>query len=204
MNSNYTETIQEASRIFQWKREDVVSNIVDFDQVKQKKSLRQFTKEQGIPRSTFRHWATRKKSIDASPNVTDFLESPEGLTPIHKIITAAHFAFTKDGVASIHNVSTFLELSGLSPFVAFSYSTQRKTSNKMDDWIIEFEKNERPKLVQNMPVKKITLAEDETFHPQICMVAIEPVSNFIVVEKYVQHRDGKTWNKVVLEKGVEK
>ena len=199
MNTNYTETIQEASKNFRWEREDVASNLVDFDEVKKAKSLRQFTKEQGIPRSTFRHWITRKESIDALPSVTDFLESPEGLALIHKIVTAAHFAFTKDGVASIHNVSTFLKLSGLSPFIASSYSTQRKISNKMDDWIIEFEKNERPKLIQNMPAKKITLAEDETFHPQICMVAIEPVSNFIIIEKYVKHRDGKTWNDVVFQ-----
>jgi hypothetical protein len=199
MNTNYTETIQEASRNFRWEREDVASNLVNFDEVKQEKSLRQFTKEQGIPRSTFRHWVTRKESIDASPCVTDFLESSEGLALIHKIVIAAHFTFTKDGIASIHNVSNFLKLSGLSPFVASSYSTQRKTSNKMDDWIIEFEKNERPKLIQNMPAKKITLAEDETFHPQICMVAIEPVSNFIIVEKYVKHRDGKTWNDVVFQ-----
>ncbi|MDA3817258.1 MAG: DUF6399 domain-containing protein [Prolixibacteraceae bacterium] len=199
MDINYTETIQEASKNFRWEREDVASNLVDFDEVKQAKSLRQFTKEQGIPRSTFRHWITRKESIDALPSVTVFLESPEGLALIHKIVTAAHFAFTKDGVASIHNVSTFLKLSGLSPFIASSYSTQRKISNKMDDWIIEFEKNERPKLIQNMPAKKITLAEDETFHPQICMVAIEPVSNFIIIEKYVKHRDGKTWNDVVFQ-----
>jgi hypothetical protein len=199
MNINYTEATQEASGKFQWKREDVVSNIVDFDKVRQKKSQRQFTKERGIPRSTFRYWDVRKESIDASPCVINFLESPEGLAFIHKIVIAAHFAFTKDGVASIHNVSTFLELSGLSPFVASSYSTQRRASNKMDDLIIEFEKHERPKLIQNMPAKKITLAEDETFHPQICMVSIELVSNFIIAEKYVQNRDGKTWNTVVLQ-----
>ena len=197
MQTNYTETIQEARRNFQWKREEVVSNLVDFDKVRQKKSQRQFTKEHAIPRSTFRHWVKRKESIDALPGVADFLESPGGLALIHKIVTAAHFAFTKDGVASIHNVSTFLKLSGLSPFVASSYSTHRKMSNKMDDWIIEFENKEQPKLIQNMPAKKITLAEDETFHPQICVVAIEPVSNYILVEKYVKHRDGKTWNDVV-------
>lgn len=197
METKYTETNQEANKNIQWERKDVASNLVDFDQIRQKKSLRQFTKEKDIPRSTFRHWETRKESIDAPPSVKDFLESPEGLAFMHKIITAAHFSFTKDGVASIHNVSTFLKLSGLSPFVASSYSTQRKTSNKMDDWIIEFEKKEQPELIQNMPKKKITLAEDETFHPQICMVSIEPVSNYIIAEQYVKHRDGKTWNEVV-------
>lgn len=35
-----------------------------------------------------------------------------------------------------------------------------------------------------MPKKMIMLCEDETFHPEICLVAIEPVSNFILVERY--------------------
>lgn len=48
-----------------------------------------------------------------------------------------------------------------------------------------------------MPAKIITLCEDETFHPQICLVAIEPVSNFILVERYAVNRETKTWNEAV-------
>jgi len=114
-------------------------------------------------------------------------------------VTADHFTFTKVDVASIHNVSNFLKLSRLSPFVASSYSSQQRVSNKMDDTIIEFEEFVRPQLSQNMPAKKISLAEDETFHPQICAVSMEPVSNFIIVEKYVENREAATWNKVVLQ-----
>jgi hypothetical protein len=43
------------------------------------------------------------------------------------------------------------------------------------------------------PPRSITLCQDETFHPQICLVALEPVSGFIVLEKYVAHRDAETW-----------
>jgi len=45
-----------------------------------------------------------------------------------------------------------------------------------------------------MPEKIITLCEDETFHPEICLVAMEPVSNFILVERYAMNREAKTWN----------
>jgi hypothetical protein len=102
-------------------------------------------------------------------------------------------------VASIHNVSSFLKLSGLLPFVASSYTSQQRVSKQMDESIIDFEKFVRPQLSQNMAAKKITLAEDETFHPQICAVAMEPVSNYIIVEKYVANREGGTWNQVVSE-----
>ncbi len=183
----------------QWERYDVTSKVVDFEQAREEQSQRQFAKQKGVARSTLQYWLARKASIDDSPAVVDFMESPDGITFLHRLVTAAHFVFTKDGVASIHNVSTFLEISGLGVFVGSSYSTQRRISNRMDDLIIEFEKVEQPKLIQNMPIKKISLAEDETFHPQICMVSIEPVSNYIVVEKYVQRRDAETWNAVLNE-----
>jgi len=199
MSKQYNDSIRVASKRIQWERDDVASKIVDFEQARHKQSQRQFAIQQPVSRSTLQHWLARKESIDASPILIEFLESPIGTAFLHRIVTAAHFAFTKDGVASIHNVSTFLNLSGLSPFVASSYSTQQRVSNKMDDSMIEFEEFVRPKLSQNMPAKKISLAEDETFHPQICAVSMEPISNFIIVEKYVENRESKTWNTVVLQ-----
>ncbi|MCP4146959.1 MAG: hypothetical protein GY757_04330, partial [bacterium] len=69
----------------------------------------------------------------------------------------------------------------------------------MDKELIKFGKSERDRFAAHMPSKTITLAEDETFHPKICLVAIEAVSNFIILEKYVQNRDGATWNASVEE-----
>jgi hypothetical protein len=199
MSKQYTDSVQVASEKNQWERDDVASKIIDFEQARHKQSQRQFAIEQEVSRSTLQHWLARKESIDASPGLIEFFESPVGTEFVHRIVTAANFIFTKDGVASIHNVSNFLKLSGLSPFVASSYSSQQRVSNKMDDTIIEFEEFVRPQLSQNMPAKKISLAEDETFHPQICAVSMEPVSNFIIVEKYVENREAATWNKVVLQ-----
>jgi transcriptional regulator with XRE-family HTH domain len=199
MTQQYNDTIRVASGKIPWKRDDVVSKIVDFEKSKKKQSQRQFANEQGVSRTTLQYWLSRKASIDASPALIEFLESPIGLAFLHRIIVAAHYIFTKDGIASIHNVSKFISLSGLSPFVASSYSTQQRVSNKMDDAIIEFEEFVKPGLVKNMPSKKISLAEDETFHPQTCAVSMDPVSNYIVVEKYVENREGATWNKIVLQ-----
>ena len=44
MKIKYTETNQEVNKNFQWEREDVASNLVDFDQIRYQKNLRQFTK----------------------------------------------------------------------------------------------------------------------------------------------------------------
>ena len=48
-----------------------------------------------------------------------------------------------------------------------------------------------------MPLKKITVAEDETFHSETCLVSMEVVSNFILLEKYADDRTAKTWNQVM-------
>ena len=39
-----------------------------------------------------------------------------------------------------------------------------------------------------MEMKKMSRTEDETFHPDICLVAVELKSNYIIVEKYVEDR----------------
>lgn len=44
------------------------------------------------------------------------------------------------------------------------------------------------------------MAGDETFHPKPCLVAIEPISNYILAEKYSEKRDADSWSKVMKEK----
>ncbi len=55
------------------------------------------------------------------------------------------------------------------------------------------------RLASKMPSRKITLCQDETFHPEICLVGIEPVSDFIVLETYAKQRDAKTWDAEVTQ-----
>ncbi len=115
------------------------------------------------------------------------------------MITAAHFEFTKNGVGSIHNVSRFLKMCGLEPFVGTSYSSQRRVSQQMDENIIDYGEIENERLGKQIRSKSITICEDETFHPQICLVGIEPSSGYILLEEYAKRRDAETWNKVVSE-----
>ena len=55
------------------------------------------------------------------------------------------------------------------------------------------------RIAKEMPHREITLCEDETFHPQICLVAIEPVSNYLILEEYAAKRDAPTWNVAISE-----
>ncbi len=186
----------------QWERGKAAAAVYDFESEKLRLSQRQYAEENAIPRATLQSWISRKESIEAPPELVDFFESPWGQYFLHRMILAAHFEFCKNGPGSIHNMSNFLKLSALEPFVAISYTAQRNVSNAMDKAIISFGASERRKLAAGMPVKWITLCEDETYHPSICMVAIDAASNFIFLEEYVESRDGATWNEVVA-KGLE-
>lgn len=64
----------------------------------------------------------------------------------------------------------------------------------METAIRTFATNERQRLAQTMAPRDIAACADETFHPEICLVAIEPVSNFILLEQYADRRDSQTWN----------
>lgn len=186
-----------ASEKEKWERADTAKLVADFESLEKPMSLREFAKINGVPRSTLRHWLARKNSIDSDPALIAFFESPVGIAFLHRMVTSAHLSFTKSGTASIHNVSDFLELTGASPFLASSYSSQCRVSAQMDKNIIGFGKGEDERLGSQMPVKKIALCEDETFHPEICLVTIEPVSNFILLEKYAVNREAKTWDEAV-------
>ncbi len=187
-----------------WNREDVIKNVIDFEDAKCKlqQSQREWAKENHVPRTTLQHWMKRKDTMSAPPSWIEFFESPDGLDFLHQLLISAHFEFTKKGVASIHNVSRFLERCGLSPFIATSYSTQRRMSQKMDELIIEYGNTEERRLTEVMREKVITVCEDETFHPDICLVGIEPVSGYILLEEYAEKRDAQTWNKA-LHKAIE-
>jgi uncharacterized protein DUF6399 len=199
MNSTYDNFSQNANSKIKWSRDDVSNKVINFISRKDQLSQRDFARQNNVPRTTLQHWLNRFDTIDADPALIAFLESPAGVDFLHLLIQALHFEFTKVGCASIHNVCSFLKISKLSNFVAASYGTHQKISDQMDLMLGKFGDIEQACLAKQMPKKRITLCEDETFHPKVCLVGIEPVSNFIILEKYADDRSGKTWNEAVAE-----
>jgi Family of unknown function (DUF6399) len=107
---------------------------------------------------------------------------------------ALHLVFGQAHDSGIRSISWFLELSHMDRFIAPSYGSQQKLASQLEQLIGQFGQEEDKRLGQQMPRKNISLCEDETFHPQICLVAIEPVSNFLILEAYAQQRDAATWS----------
>jgi hypothetical protein len=146
-----------------------------------------------VARSTLRHWRARQAGGDLAPAAVAFFESPVGLELLHRLGVAAHLVITLLGSGGVRLVCQFLELSGLSAVVAASYGAQQQLAMALEAAVVEFGQAERTRLGAAMPARTISLCEDETFHPEVCLVGIEPVSNFIVLERYTEGRSSAHW-----------
>ena len=49
-------------------------------------------------------------------------------------------------------------------------------------------------MAHDIEPKDITVTQDETFTGGLCLVAIEPVSNYILLEQMARARDHDTWS----------
>ena len=161
-------------------------------------SWRQIAGELNVPARSLNYWVHRERTLINNSSwparTVRFFETPEGTEFLHRLMTAAHLVFVEATDCGLRNLSWFLELTRLSEFVASSYGAQQAVAEELESLLIRFGEEEDAQLATHMPAREITLCEDETFHPQICLVAIEPVSDFIVVEQYQPQRDAATWD----------
>jgi len=166
-------------------------------------SLLRFAQDNGIPESTMRYWVSRAASCEAPPEFIAFIESPVGLEVLHRVVLAAQFVLTQVVGAGVRPMSSFLELSGLWRVVATGYGTQQEAVKAMEDAIVAFGKEQHQELATQMQPQSITVAQDETFqHGEPCLVAIESVSNYILLEEQAEDRRAETWN-TAMKRGLE-
>jgi hypothetical protein len=116
---------------------------------------------------------------------------------LHQLLLAAHFTITLQGGAGVRVVCQFLELSGLSAFVGASYGAHQGLNAALEEALVAVACEQRAALAQGMPHRDLTVCEDETFHPQICLVALEPVSGFLLLEQYAADRTAATWTQAL-------
>jgi hypothetical protein len=91
-------------------------------------------------------------------------------------------------------VCEFLQLSGLSAFVAASYGHQQAFNAQLEEVIVACAGEQRAALAVGMPARAITVMEDETWLGPMSLVAIEAVANFILLEQFASDRSAGTWS----------
>ena len=160
-------------------------------------SQRQAAKVLDVPRSTLQAWRLYQDRLDACPAVVAFFHSVPGLAFLHRLVMALHVVCVEIGACGIRLVCLVLELTGLNRFVGASYGTQQRVNRGVEEAIVAYRREESARLTRAMPPKDITLTQDETFTGGLCLVGIEPVSNYILLEQAAQARDQDTWQELM-------
>jgi uncharacterized protein DUF6399 len=156
-------------------------------------SQRQAAKALAVPRTTLQAWRAWQDRLDACPYVVEFFESVSGLAFLHRLVLALHVVFVEIGACGIRLVCLFLQMTGLNRFVGASYGTQQRVNLGVEEAIVAYRREETERLAQAMVPQDITATQDETLTGGLCLVAIEPVSNYILLEQPAEARDQDTW-----------
>ena len=157
-------------------------------------SQRQAATRLAVPRSTLQAWQAYQERLDACPTVVAFFHSVPGLAFLHRLVLALHLVCVEVGACGIRLVCLLLELTGLNRFVGASYGTQQQVNRHVEEAIMAYRCEESTRLAPAMPAKDITLTQDETWTGGLCLVGMDPVSNYILVEQAAMARDQDTWN----------
>ena len=157
-------------------------------------SERQAAKEIKVPRTTLQAWRIWHDTLDSCPHVAEFFQSGPGLAFLHRLVMGFHLVCVEVGACGIRLVCLLLNLTGLDRFVAASYGAQQQVNRRVEEVMVAYRQDDTARLAQDMPRKDITVTQDETFTGGLCLVAMDPESNFIIVEQLAQARDQVMWN----------
>src|SRR3954470_5254934 len=183
---------------FRWDRSDAAGLLDQALRPGDHPSLRCFADQHGVPPSTLRYWKARRGRLDAPKPLRDFFESADGLEFLKGLVLAAHLCFQQTGATGVRPLLAFSEHAGLGPFLACSYGPHQRLAARLRELLLQYDQEQRQALAAGMPPRQITLCEDETFHRLLCcLVAVEPASNFILLEGYQPRRDQATWDRAV-------
>lgn len=161
-------------------------------------SQRQVAAQLGVARSTLQDWCLPAAVGGEAPAaLRAFVQTPDGVRWLQRQVVVAQFVITLLAGAGVRVVCQFLELSGLSAFVGASYGTQQQINAALESAVVAFAEEQRRALAEGMPPRQVTVCEDETFHPEVCLVGLEPVSNFILLEQYAKDRTAATWTQAL-------
>jgi len=160
-------------------------------------SERQAAKELQVPRTTLQAWRMWHDGLDICPYVAEFFQSGPGLAFLHRLVIGFHLVCVEVGACGIRLVCLFLHLTGLDRFVAASYGAQQQVNVHIEQAIVDYDQTETPRLAKAMPHKDLTVTQDETFTGGLCLITMDPESNFLIVEQLAQARDQATWNELM-------
>jgi Family of unknown function (DUF6399) len=175
------------------------AKVLDFQRARRERGLSQVeaAAEVGVRRSTLLGWQNRQFAAGLTPAQRAFFESPEGVQFLHSLHVAALFVLCLCGGLGVSMVRTLLTLTGLHTLIACSDSTLHRARRAMIAAIGNWADSQGKTLGKAMSPKDLLVALDENFHQGLMLVAMDAVSNFILVEQFADKRDAQSWADVL-------
>lgn len=146
-----------------------------------------------LGRSTLRGWKAQRVRVPDRPATSAFAQSPEGFRALHRIVLAAIFVFGVMHGAGAATLRQFLTLAGLTPWFAHSESSLRRAQARMVAAIGAWGAAQRKELGAAAFERAVTVLLDETWKPNMILVALDAASGFLLCERHADKRDGATW-----------
>jgi hypothetical protein len=160
-----------------------------------KKSAREAAELLEVPNSTMQSWRNQANCRQVPKELTEFFSTPVGADFLQRN-TMAVMKLMKCGPGGVRGMQEYLRNSNLDNFVASSEGAIQAFWDRCETYIIKFGKSEEQRLALKMRRRKITAGLDEMFRGlRPCLVAIEVVSNYILLEKFTEDRTADTWKK---------
>jgi hypothetical protein len=163
-------------------------------------SQRQYANEHGLPRSTLGDWLRQEAPSDLEAEVVAFFRSQAGQRFLRVLLLALFKVYRLDCPCGLRPQADFLRLCRLDAFVACSYGALYDLDRSLHALLREFAAQEHARLCSLMEQRDLTLCGDENFHQgPPCLVAIDPVSGFVVGCQYRDHRSAADWTAFLKE-----
>lgn len=181
-------------------RSAILEKIVSFDVLAHLqhtvRSEREITAILEVPNSTMRSWKIQQRSYEEMA-LYEFFSTPHGAHFLERLVTGAIFTI-EYGPRGIRGTQQYLRLIGVDQYVSTSTGALHAYSKRIEQQLIAFGATEQKRLAKRMKERKITIVLDEMFRSKNpCLVAIEAVSNFILLEKFTKDRTAETWKNEV-------
>jgi hypothetical protein len=196
----YMESMQSSSQTSTKNRDNRCrqnENVINFKRAyEETKSARAAAKLTGQSRSTAQYHAKRQRDEDSE--LSGFFRSAPGLAFLHQLALSIEFVLSQLSHGGLRLIQKIYELSGLDRWVACSQGTLSQRIRQMENQLIAYGETQETRLMVQMERgQAITCCLDETFPSGICLVGIEPVSNFILLEEMAAKRDAATWTEAM-------
>jgi hypothetical protein len=158
--------------------------------------------ELGIPKSTVHRCRAHFDALEVPASVFAFFTSQPGVAVLKRLVDSLLFCVHEVAGQGLRVVENVLRISGLDRFVASSPSVLGSRAQFMESLLLRYNVEEKQSLGQAMPLRRISLLEDETWLTKMCLVGMEARSGFILLEKPSEKRDGESWA-AAMAKGME-